>query len=434
MKFVSTRNPDRQQTLREAVMEGLAGDGGLFMPEEIPEFPNDWWQTLSQKDDLQIAAELLLPYLESEFSRDEVHDIAKKALTFPLPLHQLDAHTHILELFHGPTLAFKDVGARFLAAVMERLMKRENNEITILTATSGDTGSAVAQAFYGSERIRVMVLYPEGKVSKVQEKQIATLGGNITALEVQGTFDDCQRMVKEAFNNPELRKHHRLTSANSINILRLLPQMIYYVLACRDLARNNPEIKPVFSVPSGNFGNLTAGLIASKMGMPSETFIAACNANHVFPDFLQTGSYQPHPSVATLSNAMDVGDPSNFERMQHLFHHDPVAFRRILCSKSYDDEATMKAISHTHHKFGYIADPHTAVGLAAWNEYFPGDQKATGIVLSTAHPAKFGNSVKQAIGAEPEIPERLARHLEAEKQSRKISNSSGELSKFLEKV
>lgn len=410
-------------------MKGLAIDGGLFMPESIPVFSQQWWNSLEDKDDHTIAADLLLPYLEGAFSYEEILEICKQSLSFPVPLRSLDDQTCVLELFHGPTLAFKDVGARFLANVMERLPEIQNENITILTATSGDTGSAVAQAFYGSERINVVVLYPSGKISRIQEKQMATLGDNITALEVRGTFDDCQRMVKEAFNDTQLREQLHLTSANSINIMRLLPQMIYYALAWRDLDKGGGD--PVFSVPSGNFGNLTAGLIAHLMGMPARYFIAACNANHVFPDFLKTGTYTPHPSLETLSNAMDVGNPSNFERMQYLFGEDVSAFKKFIQSHSYDDQQTLQNIAEIHRKHHYLIDPHTAVGMLAWQEVQRSALPSTGIVLSTAHPVKFGEAVHQATGLEPEIPERLARHLEAKKLSHLIDNKSGELRNFL---
>lgn len=432
MQFISTRNSKNRVPLKEVVLKGLADDGGLFMPEEIPEFSAQWWNTLSSKSDHRIATDLLYPYLEDEFSENQVFEIAEESLNFSLPVKSLDEQTHILELFHGPTLAFKDVGARFLASVMERLLQRDKQNITILTATSGDTGSAVAQAFYGSKHIKVMVLYPKDRVSEVQEKQIATLGNNITALEVNGSFDDCQRMVKEAFSNRELRKRHRLTSANSINLLRLLPQMIYYVLSWQELQEKTGSFKPVFSVPSGNFGNLTAGLIAWKMGMPAHRFLAACNANHVFPNFLQTGNYTPHPSKTTLSNAMDVGDPSNFERMKYLFGDNIEAYRTILWSRSYTNDATLQSISGTYKTYGYLADPHTAVGLNAWRDYITEDPNQTGIVLSTAHPSKFGDSVKQATGIEPDIPDRLAKHLDAKKLSVSITNNTESLITFLD--
>ncbi len=429
MKFISTRDTDTPVTLREAVMKGLASDGGLFMPREIPVLPKNWWNNLSGMDDHSIAAGLLQPYLQDSFTQQEIFDICRESLTFPTPLRQLDEHTWLLELFHGPTLAFKDVGARFLANVMERLLAEKNEKITILTATSGDTGSAVAQAFYGSDFVDVVVLYPSGKISRVQEQQIATLGKNIAALEVRGNFDDCQRMVKEAFNNREIRQQLQLTSANSINIMRLLPQMIYYALAVRDLSRSANT--PVFSVPSGNFGNLTAGLIAHRMGMPAEYFIAACNANHVFPDFLETGSYTPHPSLATLSNAMDVGDPSNFERMRFLFGDEVSSFRDNLRSRSYNDEHILRAITEVYQKYQYIADPHTAVGWLAWQDFRTASEPSPGIILSTAHPAKFGDTVIQAIGQEPEIPERLARNLDQDKLSVTIDSQSEALFDYL---
>lgn len=429
MKFISTRDTDTPICLQKAVMKGLAADGGLFMPQEIPVLPNYWWNDLSGKDDHTIAAGLLQPYLQDSFSQQEIFDICRESLAFPTPLHQLDEHTWLLELFHGPTLAFKDVGARFLANVMERLLSEKNEKITILTATSGDTGSAVAQAFYGSKFVDVVVLYPSGKISRVQEQQIATLGKNIFALEVRGNFDDCQRMVKEAFNDPEMRKQFQLTSANSINIMRLLPQMIYYVLAVRDLNRSTNA--PVFSVPSGNFGNLTAGLIAHRMGMPAKYFIAACNANHVFPDFLESGSYTPHPSLATLSNAMDVGDPSNFERMRFLFGDEVSSFRDMLRSRSYDDEQTLKAIAEIYQRYQYITDPHTAVGLLAWQDFRTASISSPGVILATAHPAKFGDTVKKAIGHEPEIPGRLAQNLDQNNLSVAIDNQSDALFDYL---
>jgi len=319
MKFYSTNNSKHLVSLRQAVINGLAPDNGLYMPEEIPSLPPHFFNSLSEKSFQEIALEVAKEFVEEEISNEELRKIIDRAITFDAPLVEVGKNTFALELFHGPTLAFKDFGARFMSQVLGHFAKQHSREIVILVATSGDTGSAVANGFLGVPGTRVVVLYPSGKVSEIQEKQFATLGQNITAVEVNGTFDDCQRLVKEAFLDPELRESFFLTSANSINIARLIPQSFYYFYAWSRLPKKD---NTVFSIPSGNFGNLTAGLIAKKMGLPIHHFVAATNMNDIVPHYLATKEFSTKPSVSTISNAMDVGDPSNFARMLDIFHHN----------------------------------------------------------------------------------------------------------------
>jgi len=348
----------------------------------------------------------------SPFTTDILPDailrsILKEALSFDIPLVPLsgDKDLYILELFHGPTLAFKDVGARFMSRCMGYFAGAGPREpVTVLVATSGDTGGAVASGFDGVEGVRVVILYPKGKVSPVQELQLTTCGDNVTALEIEGTFDDCQRLVKEAFADPELQQNTRLTSANSINIARWLPQQIYYWWAYRQWEHPEP---PVFIVPSGNFGNICAGLLAYHMGMPARHFLAACNANDTVPRYMQTGQMAPHPAVATLSNAMDVAIPSNFGRILELFERKGVALEAKVSSQSLDDAATIRAMRELYHDHGYVADPHTAVGYGAWQSYRKDHPGAKGILLSTAHPVKFAPTIEATLGIHLELPQEV---------------------------
>lgn len=436
MRYVSTRDSRREHpaSLRHAVLNGLAPDGGLYMPERIPPLPSDVLRELPSLALPELGFHLLRPFIESpdaasstssapsadptsaSSAADPVSDatlrrILDETLDFPIPLVPVDGRIHSLELFHGPTLAFKDVGARFMARLMAHYMRGENAELHVIVATSGDTGGAVAAGFHRVPGIRVWILYPKGKVSELQRRQLTTWGDNITALEVDGTFDDCQRIVKDLLADTSLRDRRRLTSANSINIARLLPQAIYHAWAVAQaisLGLTDPASPHVaISVPSGNFGNLTAGLFARAMGIPATRYIAATNANDVVPRFLDSGRYAPRPSVRTLSNAMDVGAPSNFERMQALFHDEPAAFRRVLSGHPFTDAQVVRAIVDLHASHGYLLDPHGAVGYLALLDFLDG-QYASGplaaLFMETAHPIKFASETAPLTGLQPPEP------------------------------
>jgi threonine synthase len=415
MKFYSTRNSKVSFTLREAVIHGLAPDGGLFMPATIPELPASFIRELSKYDQQTIAHEVALLFLKEDFSPSEIHDLVAHTVSFPVPLVQIHESVFSLELFHGPTLAFKDFGARFLSGLLSKYAETNDRETTVLVATSGDTGSAVAHGFYNVPGTRVVVLYPSGKVSELQEKQFTTLGGNIMALEVEGTFDDCQRLVKQAFADENLRKGLSLTSANSINIARLLPQSFYYLFAAAQAPRHLPL---VYSVPSGNFGNLTAGVLAHRMGLPIHQFLAATNINDVVPSYLKTGLFQSRPSLTTISNAMDVGNPSNFDRLVNLFGSWEGMASNIK-GYAYSDEETRQILLTMFEQHRYILDPHGAVGYLAVREYQKNSPPSTCIFLETAHPAKFKDVVEQQIGS-IEIPDRLQELSDKQKKSIKI--------------
>lgn len=401
MKLASTRDRNTKATFREAVLSGLAPSGGLWLPDPLPVFHD--WPDLLALDWSDRCALVMDRLLADELGREPLERAVRKALDFPVPLVPVQPDVYSLELFHGPTLAFKDFGARFFAAVLD-LIRDPGRPVTILTATSGDTGAAVAHAFWKRPGVRAIVLYPRGRVSDLQERQFATLGENVTALSVDGAFDDCQALVKTAFADADLSARHGLTSANSINIARLLPQTLYYMEAVAALRRLGIQEPPVFAVPSGNFGNLSAGLLARAMGLPVKAFIAATNANTTVPDYLETGDYRPRPSVATLSNAMDVGAPNNWERIEHLFGGDLDALRRVLRWGWQSDEETEETI-RVLHDLGYLADPHAAVaqGVLA-DRRAPGE---TGVFLGTAHPAKF-LPVYERLGIGVPIPEPLA--------------------------
>jgi threonine synthase len=411
MRYYSTRNKNEPVSFACAVLSGLAPDGGLFVPQEIPRYSAAVEKSLSSMSFVEIAYETVRPFIYPEISSPALEDLVAAAFTFDAPLVPAGgamggAFRYILELFHGPTGAFKDFGARFMARVFSHLRRGESRPLKILVATSGDTGGAVADGFFGVEGITVTVLYPKGRVSPLQEKQIAGLGGNISALAVEGSFDDCQRLVKAAFNNPELRKRLDLSSANSINIARLIPQATYYsagAAAFQKIAGAAPP--PVFCVPSGNFGNLTAGLYAAKMGAPAGRFIAATNINKTFPDYLSSGNYEPRASKTTISNAMDVGAPSNFERLASHWSLDEM--RERIFSVYVTDEETRGTIKAVHDKFGYILDPHGAVGWKAVDKLVENNRlsREKTIVLETAHPAKFAEIVESLTGKIPMPPE-----------------------------
>jgi threonine synthase len=432
MKFYSTNNKSNSVSFRDAVINGLADDGGLFMPELIPTFPASFFNRLKIYSFSEIGFEIASQFIdETEIPPDELKKIIIESINFPAPLVPLDNSVSVLELFHGPTLAFKDFGARFMAKVMSYLIRDYNQEMNILVATSGDTGSAVANGFYGTEGINVFLLYPKNKVSPLQEKQLTTLDKNITALEIDGTFDDCQKIVKAAFVDPELKAKMNLSSANSISIARLLPQIFYYFEAYKQLPDFDKEV--TISVPSGNLGNLTGGLFAKKMGLPISKFVAATNANSVFSEYIESGKFLPRSSVKTYSNAMDVGNPSNLARINDLFHADVSLMREVIFSSSFSDEETITAIKEMNKKYNYTIDPHGAVGYLALKEFTKNSVQpfGYGIIVETAHPAKFKETVESATGTEVELPESLANCLKKEKHALELNNEYSAFKEFL---
>ncbi len=429
-RFLSTAGEAPAVTLAEAVRRGLAPDGGLYFPRELPPLHPSFLARLGGMELAESATHVADHLLGDDLEPAVLRDLVSDTLDFPLPLVRLTDRIRVLELFHGPTLAFKDVGARFLARLMART-QAGGDTLTILVATSGDTGGAVARAFLGVAGTRVAILYPRGKVSPLQERQFTTLGGNVRAFAVDGTFDDCQRLVKEAFVDGELRARLALTSANSINVGRLLPQIFYYFHAAAQLSKDERQRPLHFATPSGNFGNLAAGLIAKRLGLACR-FIAATNVNDVVPEYLLSGVYTPRPSLRTISNAMDVGDPSNFARILHLYAEDLGALRGDVTGRCYDDDTTRRAIAEVDREHGYLMDPHTAVGYLALRDTLAGeDAAALGIVLATAHPAKFGEVVEPVIGREIELPPQLAERLEEPVLSEPLARDISELKRRL---
>lgn len=430
MKYRSTLHRSPEVSLREAVLRGSAPDGGLYMPVEIPNLQKSFLGSLPSLTFHEIALEISELFAEDEIPPHVLMKIVTDAFNFPVPLVMLNDRLHILELFHGPTLAFKDFGARFMARLMGYFVEETGKQLTVIVATSGDTGSAVAHAFLGVSGIRVVILYPAGRVSAAQEKQLTTLGQNITALEVSGSFDDCQRLAKQSLVDPAITEQITITSANSINIARLIPQSFYYFSAVAQLGPS--DLSPVFSVPSGNFGNLTGGLLAKRIGLAVAQFIAATNANDVVPDFLRSGKMIPRASRHTASNAMDVGNPSNFARIVDLYDNDLQAIRRDIWGCSFSDEETFRVMHDVEERHGYVLDPHTAVGVLGWQSFAKQNPPGTrGIVLATAHPAKFAETVARAIGIRQEMPERLAAFMDRPKKSIPFPNRFSELQEFL---
>jgi len=416
MICISTRG-GAPVAFRQALLSGLAPDGGLYVPETLPALDEQQWARLSGASMADIGAAMLGPLLGDEIAAGDLRALLGEALNFPVPVVRLDEQLAVVELFHGPTFAFKDVGARVLARLMSHFHDAGQPPLTVLVATSGDTGGAVAQAFHGVPRTRVVVLYPHGQVSAVQEAQFTTLGGNVTAVAVQGTFDDCQRLAKQAFADPALRERAHLTSANSISLGRLLPQMIYYAHAVLQLESG---ARPVITVPSGNFGNLAAGLMARRMGVSIARFVAATTVNDTVPRYLASGRVEPRPSVATLANAMDVGDPSNLERIRWMFGNDVDAIRAVVSASVHTDDDVRRGIRELDARFGYVADPHTAIAYlgAVEDPGPPGDGAPGRLFLSTAHPAKFGDVVEPIIGRPVPIPAPLA---EAMRRARQVT-------------
>lgn len=404
MKFYSTNNKDLCVDFKDAVFNSLPADRGLYMPEYIPQLDPLFVQHIEQYSLQEIALTIAKAFIGDDIPEGDLKSIVYDAVNFDAPLKFLSSDTAVLELFHGPSYAFKDFGARFMSRVMGYFSQEDDGLLDVLVATSGDTGGAVALGFLGVEGTRVTILYPQGKVSKVQEEQLTTNGQNIRALEVDGTFDDCQALVKKAFNDPELNRQLRLTSANSINIARLIPQTFYYFWAYAQLKSQGIK-EVVFTVPSGNFGNIGAGLLAYKMGLPVKHFVAGTNVNDTVPRFLQSGSYEPKPSVQTLANAMDVGDPSNWVRIQDMFQHNLEDLRSRVSSYTYDDKQTVKAMEELYARYQYIACPHTAIAYLASQAYKNEHQgEYASVFLSTAHACKFPDAISEEVFAKIKLP------------------------------
>jgi len=428
MNFYSLNKKASSVSFRDAVIKGIAPDKGLYFPEHITPLPATFFENIQTLSNIEIAFEAIRQFVSDEIPDVNLKEILEEVLDFDFPIVEIEENVATLELFHGPTMAFKDVGARFMAQCLGYFSSSTDNEVTVLVATSGDTGGAVANGFLGVDGVKVVILYPSGKVSDIQESQLTTLGQNITALQVDGTFDDCQKMVKKAFLDVDLLNSMQLTSANSINVARWLPQLFYFLFAYKALKSTAKEL--VFSVPSGNFGNICAGMVAQRLGMPVKHFIAATNINDTVPQFMQTGKYNPKPSAATISNAMDVGDPSNFIRIRHLHNDNLDVLNQNLSSYSFTDGQTKKAMVEIYKKSNYIADPHGAVGYLGLKLYQKTHTKAYGVFLETAHPVKFLDVVEATIDTTLQIPPQIQKVLGKEKKSIKITTYS-ELKAYL---
>lgn len=430
MKYYSTNRKAPYATLEEAVVNGLASDKGLYMPEKINKLPKEFFDNIDKLSFQEIAYKVADAFFGEDVPADVLKGIVYDTLSFDIPAVKVKDNIYSLELFHGPTLAFKDVGGRFMARLLGYFIHKEGEEkVNVLVATSGDTGSAVANGFLGVDGIHVYVLYPKGKVSEIQEKQFTTLGKNITAIEVDGTFDDCQALVKNAFMDKELNEHMKLTSANSINVARFLPQAFYYFYAYAQMKKIGKADNLVVCVPSGNFGNITAGLFGKKMGLPIKRFIAANNKNDIFYNYLKSGEYKPRPSVSTIANAMDVGDPSNFARVLDLYgcSHDEIC--KDIEGVTYSDEQISDIVSTAYTETGYLLDPHGACGYRALSESLKNGE--TGVFLETAHPAKFLNTVQGIIREEIAIPKKLQEFMKGTKQSVQMDKSFDSFKKYL---
>lgn len=428
--YYSTNGKAPLATLEEAVVKGLAGDRGLYMPEKIKRLPREFYDNIADMSFHEIAIKVADTFFGEDIESKALEEIVRDTLSFDCPVVRVTDSIYSLELFHGPTLAFKDVGARFMARLLQYFIKKENKrEVNVLVATSGDTGSAVANGFLGVDGINVYVLYPKGKVSKIQECQFTTLGNNITAIEVDGVFDDCQRLVKSAFMDEELNRHMNLTSANSINVARFLPQSFYYFNAYARMRQLGKADKLVVCVPSGNFGNITAALFGHEMGLPIQRFIAANNANDIFFKYLQTGEYKPMPSKQTIANAMDVGDPSNFARIYDLYKGSYDRIKSLIGGATYSDQQIREAMRRCYNENGYVLDPHGACGYQALKDML--EDGETGVFCETAHPAKFKETVENAINTETDIPPRLAEFMKGTKESVNMTNSFSDFKAFL---
>lgn len=430
MKYYNLKDSLEKINFKEATIKGQGKEKGLFFPESIPQFDEGFIKNLHQYSDEEIAYRCMKDFAGNEIPSEILKEIVAETVNFEIPLVKISEQIAILELFHGPTLAFKDIGARFMSRCLSYFLKDEQKKVTVLVATSGDTGGAVAHGFYKIPQINVVILYPKNRVSPVQEKQLTALGENISALEVNGSFDDCQNLVKQAFSDEEINSQLFLTSANSINVARWLPQQIYYLIALKQWIQHYKE-QPVICVPSGNFGNICAGLLAHFRGLPASHFIAACNANHVIPDYFKTQNYQPQKAVATLSNAMDVGNPSNFVRILELFGHQFETLKNKISAYSINDDQTMNTITEVYQKHGYILEPHSAVAYAAMTQYLQENPKQKGFILGTAHPVKFPDAVEKAIHTRIEIPASLNELMKKEKKTIEINSDFEELRRFL---
>jgi threonine synthase len=415
MKYYSTNGKSPKVDFREATIKGQAPDKGLYFPEHIPRVQKELIKEIEGLSNEEIAFSVIKPFVGNSIPGSRLLEIVKETISFPIPLVGVNENSFSLELFHGPTLAFKDIGARFMSRCLGHFLAESDKKITVLVATSGDTGGAVANGFYGVDGVEVIILYPSGKVSPVQEKQLTTPGRNIHALEVAGTFDDCQQMVKQAFADPAVTGQLFLTSANSINVARWLPQQFYYFFAYKQW--RDKEHPPVISVPSGNFGNICAGILANKTGLPIRHFIAACNTNDIVARYLSTQKYELRTAFVTLSNAMDVGNPSNFIRILEIFEHRFPDLKDHLTSYSVTDEETVTTIREIYGSFNYLLDPHGAVGYRSLQHYLSGHPGEKGIFLETAHPVKFPDAIEKALGIKVEIPEKLVVTMAKEKQS-----------------
>ena len=429
MQYYSTNKQSAVADFKEATIKGLAPDNGLYFPENIPVFNKEFISNINSLSKEEIAFTVIKPYVGDTIPEQVLRGIVAETINFDFPLVKVTEDIFSLELFHGPTLAFKDVGARFMSRCLGHFVAGDDRDVTVLVATSGDTGGAVASGFLNVEGVNVVILYPSGKVSSVQEQQLTTIGNNICAIEVSGNFDDCQRMVKEAFADKELNNELFLTSANSINVARWLPQQFYYFYAYQQWAdKNNP---PVVCVPSGNFGNICAGLVAYLSGLPIKHFIAACNANNAVADYLQSGIFNAKPAIATISNAMDVGNPSNFVRILELFHHQYPAIKNIMSAYSISDDATRATLKDVYEKYHYLTDPHGAVAFNALQQYLAEHAGDKGIFLETAHPVKFYDVVEPVIQKQVDIPEAIKGIMSKKKESILMSPSYNMLKEYL---
>ena len=434
MRYISLNHNSQPVDFKTAVMNGLAPDKGLYFPEEIISLPKKITDNIKSIDDHELCYEVIKEYIGDDFSKDELIQIIEKTIDFKIPLNKIgDNPIYSLELFHGPTLAFKDIGAKFLALCMDKIKNDFNSKgITVLVATSGDTGGAVAKGFEGLDGINVCILYPKGRISEVQEKQITTNDKNIIAFEVNGDFDDCQKMVKDAFNDLEIKSKITLTSANSINIARWLPQMFYYFLAIKKMDNENDNI---FSVPSGNFGNICAGILSKEIGLNIKLFLASTNINKTVPEYLESGKYSPQKTKPTISNAMDVSDPSNFVRIQKIFNNDIQKIKKIIKAYSFNDDQTREAIKDVYNRNNYLMDPHSAIGYLGIKSYLSNHStNASGIFLSTAHPIKFKEQVEKSIGKEISVPSRIKDIMGKSKRSIEIKSYNDLKDQLLSKV
>lgn len=430
MIYYNLKDKKEQVDFKTATIKGQGNEKGLFFPTEIPQFEKDFIENLPKFSDEEIAFRCMKDFVGDEIPESIIKEIVSQTINFEIPLKKINDKISVLELFHGPTLAFKDIGARFMSQCLSYFLKDEDKKVTVLVATSGDTGGAVAHGFYKTPGVNVVILYPKNRVSPVQEKQLTALGENISAIEVNGTFDDCQTMVKQAFSDQEINANLFLTSANSINVARWLPQQIYYLLALKQWQKNNNE-NPVICVPSGNFGNICAGILAHFRGLPVEHFIAACNENDSIPSYLKTQKLKYKNTVATLSNAMDVGHPSNFVRILEIFENQFENLKNTISGYSINDEQTLKTITDVYTKYGYTLEPHSAVAFTALEKFIEENPDKKGFILGTAHPVKFPDAVEKATNIKIELPESLADLMNKEKKTVEINADFEELKRIL---